>query len=79
MSDLFNPAKQNNISTRSSYLRLQQPFRKTKLGQNTLSYLGSGEWNKLPNYLKQVDNINTFKHKLKNHYLDEMKRIEQFH
>ena len=43
MSNVFHPARENEISTRSSYLKLQQPFRKTKLGQNTLSYLGSGD------------------------------------
>ena len=77
MSDVFHPARENQISTRSSYLKLQQPFRKTKLGQNTLSYIGSGEWNKLPTFMKKLTNVNTFKHKLKDHYLEEIKRKEQ--
>ena len=77
MSNVFHPARENEISTRSSYLKLQQPFRKTKLGQNTLSYLGSGEWNKLPTFMKKLTNVNTFKHKLKDHYLEEIKRKEQ--
>ena len=76
MTNIFDPAQQNNICTRNSYLKLKQPFRKTKLGQNTLSYLGSREWNKLPNNIKQLTNINSFKHKIKDHYLEELKRKE---
>ena len=76
VSDLLQPAHQININTRASFLKLKQPFRKTKAGQNNLSYLGPGEWNKLPNYLKQASNINSFKHKLKFYYLDKLKRNE---
>ena len=39
-------------------------MRKKNAGQNALSYRGPGEWNKLPNELKQIQNINTFKHRL---------------
>ena len=76
MSNIFHPAQENEIITRSSYLKLKQPFRKTKLGQNTVSYLGSGEWNKLPTFIKKLTNVNTFKHKLKDLYFDEIKRKE---
>ena len=76
MSDLFKPARQNNINTRSTYLKLIQPFRKTNAGQNTLSYQGPGEWIKLPIFLKKETNINSFKHKVKIHYLNEFKNKE---
>ena len=33
MSEIFQIAPQNNISTRSSQLKLNQPFRKTNMGQ----------------------------------------------
>ena len=37
MSEIFQIAPQNNISTRSSQLKLNQPFRKTNMGQKSLS------------------------------------------
>ena len=70
MSNIFHPARENEISTRSTYFKLQQPFRKTKSGQNTISYLGSGECNKLPSFMKKLTNVNPFQHKLKDYYLE---------
>ena len=54
MSDIFKPAGTNSISTRKSYLKLIQPFRKTTQGQNALSYIGPGIWNNLPENLKKI-------------------------
>ena len=61
----FETAHQSNIGTRFSHLKLLQPKRKTNMGQNTLSFLGPQQWNKLPNDLKRQNNLNTFKNKLK--------------
>ena len=71
MNDIFNPVGESRISTRQSYLKLKPPFRKTNVGQGCLSYIGPSAWNKLPGTIKNSDTINTFKHKVKTHYLSE--------
>ena len=48
MLDVFHPADENGMSTRNSFQKLSQPFRKTNQGQNSLSYIGPSVWNKLP-------------------------------
>ena len=59
MNDVFKLAHQNTTATRSSLFKLSQPLRKTNLGQKCLSYVVPSIWNKLPNFLKRTDNINT--------------------
>ena len=73
MSEVFTNSHQRSLNTRHSYLKVDQPMRKTNAGQNALSYRGPGEWNKLPNELKKIENINTFKHRLKDFYFDRLK------
>ena len=70
MSDIFHIAFQGNIDTRSSFLKLKQPLRKTNMGQNSISFLGPQQWNRLPKYIKEYKTINTFKHKLKSYFFD---------
>ena len=48
-------------------------FRKTIAGQMALSYIGPTMWSKTPDILNQTNNLNTFKHNLKEHYLKELK------
>ena len=76
MKDIYDPVDKNGISTRNSYLRLTQPRRKTNLGLNCLSYIGPSTWNKLPSEIKNTKTLNTFKHKIKLHYLSEGNRQE---
>ena len=74
MSDIFSPVTTNSrVSTRRSYLKLSQPFRKTTQGQNSLSYIGPSVWNKLPEIIKNCNNTNTFKHNVKRYYFNEIK------
>ena len=49
MSEVFNISHQRNLNTRHSFLKLNQPMRKTNAGQNALSYKGPSELNKLRN------------------------------
>ena len=65
MDDIFGPAELSNLSTRNSFQRLKQPFRKTNQGQNCLSYMSPSVWNKLPQKVKNTKNLNTFKHNVK--------------
>ena len=58
--------------TRNSENRFKVPLRKTNIGQNSLSYLGPKLWNDLPNDLKLSNNRNTFKHKLKSAFFDDI-------
>ena len=74
MTEIFHTAFQGNIDTRSSFLKLRQPFRKTNMGQNTISFLGPQQWNKLPKSIKDSGTINTFKHKLKRFFFDILEK-----
>ena len=69
MSDIFVPNEYGRASTRNSYKKLRQPFRKTTQGQNTISYVRPSTWNKLPERVKQRKTINLFKHAVKKQYL----------
>ena len=76
MAEIFNPISKNGIGTRSGFLKLNQPSRKTKQGQNCLSYIGPSIWNKLPDNIKESKSINNFKHKVKEHFLKEKEKKE---
>ena len=72
MHEIFQTAPENNIQTSGSFLKLKCPFRKTNAGQIVLSYIGPTIWNKTPDLLKRTNNLNTFKHNLKEYYLKEL-------
>ena len=65
MKEVFEYASQGRISSRNNYARLKVPFRKTTMGQKSLSYIGPSVWNKLPSSMKRNIALNTFKHGLK--------------
>ena len=44
-------------------------FRKTNMGQKTVSYIGPSTWNTVLDSIKKVNSLNTFKHNVKNHHL----------
>ena len=68
MNDVFKPAGQLNTTTRASLLKLNQPLRRTNHGQNNISYITPIIWNNLPNSLKTTDNLNIYKHRVKEHF-----------
>ena len=72
MSEIFVPTNSDRASTRNSYKKLTQPFRKTMQGQGSISYIGPSVWNKLPENIKRSDSMNSFKHNVKKHYLKEL-------
>ena len=72
LNEDFQTAPENNIQT-IRFLKLKCPFRKTKVGQMALPYIGLTIWSKTPDMLKRTNNLNTFKHNLKEHYLKELK------
>ena len=65
-------APESSSSLRNSHQKLQQPFCKTSTGQNALSFITTGLWNKIPEEIKRTTNLNTFKQNLKKHYLKEL-------
>ena len=73
MSEIFSPAKSSERRTRSSSFKLTRPFRKSVNGQKALSFLGPSFWNSLPNSIKESSSVNSFKHRLKEHYFISLK------
>ena len=76
MNDEFKPAGQNTTATSTCLFKLSQPLQKTNHGQKRLSYVAPCIWNKLPNFLKTTENVNTFKHRVKKHYFGRMNNEE---
>ena len=72
MNEVFRPAENMRINTRNSFLKLNHPFRKTSTGQKGLSYIGPAIWNRIPEIIKKTRNLNTFKHKMKHYYLNDL-------
>ena len=73
MKEVFEYASQGRISSRNNYAKLKVPFRKTTMGQKSLSYIGPSVWNKLPSSMKRNISLNKFKHDVKKHYLQELR------
>ena len=73
--EIFHPADQSRITRRSKF-RLNVPFRKSSTGQKCLSYQGPKFWNSLKSDLKSTNNINTFKHKIKENFFKNIQREE---
>ena len=65
-------APESSSLLRNSYQKLWQPFRKINTGQNALSFIGLALWNKVPEEIKRMTNLNAFKHNLKKYYLKEL-------
>ena len=72
MNDAFKSAGQPNTTTRAFLLKLNQPL--TNLGQNNFSYIAPIIGNNLPNSLKTTDNLNTYKHRVKEHFFSLNKK-----
>ena len=77
--ELFSQATTSSINTRHSYMKLTQPFRKRNFGKNNLSFLGPKIWNELPESIKNSNLLNTFKHKVKDHFFSIMENKENCH
>ena len=52
------------------------PSCKSKLGMQSLSYVGPSTWNKLPNNLKTAFSVNCFKHNIKKYFLKKLGKTE---
>ena len=72
--EIYVPLETNGVHTRSSYQKLNVPHRKTNVGQKALSYVGPSLWNNLNKTLKTSTSLNTFKHNIKQHYFNKLKK-----
>ena len=73
--EIFHPVNQGRATRRSKF-KLEFPFRKSNAGQKSLSYLGPKIWNSLPSKLKSSNNINTFKHRIKENFFLSLQKEE---
>ena len=76
LNDVFKPVLlpvQPNTTTRASLLKLNQPLERTNHDQKNISYIALIIWNNLPNSLKSTDNLNTYKHRVKEHFFHGIK------
>ena len=74
MNDGFKPGGQPNTTTRASLLKLNQSLRRTNHAQNNISYIAPIIWNNSPNSLKTTDNLNTYNHRVKEHFFSPNKK-----
>ena len=74
--EIYVPLETNGVQTCSSYQKFNVPHRKTNVGQKALSYVGPSLWNNLNKTLKTSTSLNTFKHNIKKHYFNELKKKE---
>ena len=72
MNEVFRPDENMRINRRNNFRKLNHPFRKTSTGQKGLSYIGPDIWNRIPEIIKKTRNLNTFKHKMKQYYLNDL-------
>ena len=71
MSDMFHP-KSIKVQTRNSTLQLSKPSSKAS-GHKGIAYLAPS----ISSDMKLIPNLNTFKHKLKKWFLENLKKEEQ--
>ena len=72
--EIYLPLETNRVHTGSSYQELNVPHRKTNVGQKALSYVGPSLWNNLNKTLNTLASLNAFKHNIKQHYFNELKK-----
>ena len=75
ISEMYNPVEQSR-HTRRSFKQLKLPNQTTNRGLKTLSYIGPRLWNALPTSLLSVNNVNNFKHRLKENFFKGIQKIE---
>ena len=69
LNKIFEFASHCRINTRNSFPK--HPFRETNTGQKTVSNIGPSLWDDLPQPIKRTNNLNAFKHNVKNFYLNQ--------
>ena len=73
---MVNKWLSNVIDKINSRLKMKLPFRKSKLGMQSLSYRGPSPWNKLPTNLKTATIVNCFKHDIRKYFPKKLSETE---
>ena len=68
-NEIFCHVDDDGVATRCCKKKLKLTFRKSKLGMQSLSYVGPSTWNKLPNNLKTATSVNCLKHDIQKYFL----------
>ena len=76
MKDIFIKAERVRITRSSNDSNLYIPRRKNDYGKNCLSYMGATVWNSIHGAIRDVKTCNTFKHKIKEKYFEDIKEQE---
>ena len=76
LDEIHVPLETNGVHTHSSYQKLNVPHRKANVGQKALSCVDPSVWNNFNKMLQTSTNLNTFKHNIKQHYFNELKKKE---
>ena len=74
--EIFQPVDQSRVMRRSKF-ELNLPFRKSSTGQKCLSYVGPKIWNSLSSDLKSTISINSFQHKFKETFFQNIQSEEK--
>ena len=75
-NEVFCPIGNNGAATCSCDKNLKLTFCKSKLGMQSLSYVGPSTWNKLRTNLKDATIVNCFKHDIKKYFLKKLSETE---
>ena len=75
--ELFCNVEENGVIKCSSNNELKLHFQKTKLGIQSLSYVGPNTWNSLPDNLKSATSVNSFEHYIDEYFLKNLCNIEE--
>ena len=67
--EFFCPVGENSVIMHSSNKKLKLPFQKTKLGIQSLSYVGPNTWNSNSSNLKSATSVNSLSNLLRNRHL----------
>jgi len=76
IKEVFEPVIDSGRNTRNSFLQLKQPSVKSNFGKSSLSFFGPQYWNKLSKEVKEGENVNSFKHRVKKHLFKRMEETE---
>ena len=74
--EIYVPIETNRVKTRLSYQKLNVPYRKPNVRQKGLSYVGPSLCNNINKTLKIPASLNSFRHNIKQHYFNELKKKE---
>ena len=75
--ELFCNVEENGVIKCSSNYELKLHFQKTKLGIQSLSYVGPNTWNSPPDNLKSATSVNSFEHYIDEYFLKNLCNIEE--